>query len=161
MAPKERYTPSEKEAQFLATVQNGKYGEKGDFRHSIRNREKQEMLHSQESLVRSAEFLAKAVEAAREQLDIGVNVIPAAELVGQRFIILSAKPFESRFEGQEFAYFCVCTDLKRSEMWGTVLGGGQPVSFITDYIGKGAPAPLGVTLVEKEGGRYGKYYVLE
>lgn len=102
-----------------------------------------------------------SVEAARDQLEIGVNIIPAADLVGQRFIILSAKPFESRFEGQDFAYFCECTDLKRSELWGTVIGGGQPVSFITDYIAKGAPAPLDVTLTEHEGGRYGKYYVLE
>lgn len=101
------------------------------------------------------------VEKAKEELEIGVNIIPAADLVGQKFIILSAKPFESRFEGQEFAYFCECTDLKRSEVWGVVVGGGQPVQFITDYIGKGAPAPLTVKLTEHEGGRYGKYYVLE
>ncbi len=104
---------------------------------------------------------ALSVEDAREQLEIGVNIIKAEDLVGKTFVILSAKPFESRFKGQDFAYFCECTDKKHSEVWGTVIGGGQPVQFITDYIGKGAPAPLEVTLTEHEGGRYGKYYVLE
>lgn len=104
---------------------------------------------------------AMTVADAREQLDIGVNVIKAEDLVGQPFIILSAKPFESRFEDQDFAYFCECTDLKHSEVWGTVIGGGQPVQFLTDYIAKGAPAPLEVNLVAQVGGRFGKYYLME
>ena len=56
------------------TVKKGKYGQEGDFRQSILDRKKQEMLHSQESLVKSAEFLAKAVEAARARLQANPNL---------------------------------------------------------------------------------------
>jgi len=55
------------------TVKKGKYGQEGDFRQSILDRKKQDLLHSQESLVRSAEFLAKEVEAARAQLQANPN----------------------------------------------------------------------------------------
>ncbi|MHC5061134.1 MAG: tetratricopeptide repeat protein [Planctomycetota bacterium] len=55
------------------TVKKGKYGQGGDFRQSILDREKQEMLHSQESLIKSDEFLAKAVQVAREQLQANPN----------------------------------------------------------------------------------------
>jgi lipopolysaccharide biosynthesis regulator YciM len=65
------------------TVKQGKYEQDGDFRQSILDRKKQEMLHSQESLVKSAEFLAEAVEAAREQLgakpDSPANILKLAD----------------------------------------------------------------------------------
>lgn len=98
---------------------------------------------------------------AREQFEIGVNIIKAEDLVGEPFIILSAKPFISAYDDQDFAYFCECTDLKHTEVWGTVIGGGQPKQFITDYIAKGAPSPLQAILTERIGGRHGKYYVME
>ncbi len=47
------------------TVARGKYGEEGDFRRSIRDREKQEMLHASESLVKTVDYRARAVEEAR------------------------------------------------------------------------------------------------
>jgi len=56
------------------TVKKGKYGQEGDFRQSILDRKKQEMLHSQESLVKSAEFRRKAVESARAQLQANPNL---------------------------------------------------------------------------------------
>jgi tetratricopeptide (TPR) repeat protein len=47
------------------TVARGKYGEAGDFRKSVRDRDKQDMLHASESLVKSVDFRARAVEEAR------------------------------------------------------------------------------------------------
>ena len=67
------------------TVKKGKYGQEGDFRQSILDRKKQEMLHTQESLVKSAEFRQKAVEAARAQLQANpnspANILKLAEVL--------------------------------------------------------------------------------
>ncbi len=56
------------------TVKQGKYEQAGDFRQSILDRKKQELLHSQDSLVRNTEFLEKAVDAARIQLQANPNL---------------------------------------------------------------------------------------
>jgi len=100
-------------------------------------------------------------QEAREQFEIGVNIVKASELVDEPFIILSARPFQGRYKASGLAYFCECTDLKHKEVWGTVIGGGQPVEFLTAYIAKGAPAPLEVTLTKHEGGQSERYYLLE
>jgi len=47
------------------TVQRGKYDGTGDFRRSIRDKESQEKLHAQESLVKSLDFRQRAVEEAK------------------------------------------------------------------------------------------------
>ncbi len=47
------------------TVAKGKYGEAGDFRKSIRDKEKQDMLHASESLVKSSNYRMRALEEAR------------------------------------------------------------------------------------------------
>jgi len=47
------------------TVAKGRYGETGDFRKSIRDKDKQDMLHASESLVKSTNYRARAVEEAR------------------------------------------------------------------------------------------------
>jgi tetratricopeptide (TPR) repeat protein len=46
-------------------VAKGKYGEGGDFRESIRDKEKQDMLHASESLVKSSNYRTRIVEEAR------------------------------------------------------------------------------------------------
>ena len=65
------------------TVEKGKYGREGDFRQSIRDRKRQEVLHSQESLVKSAEFRAKAVQEARGAVEKNpespANILKLAE----------------------------------------------------------------------------------
>jgi tetratricopeptide (TPR) repeat protein len=65
------------------TVEKGKYGQEGDFRQSIHDKEKQEILHSQEGLVKTAEFLAKAVEEARGAIEKNpespANILKLAE----------------------------------------------------------------------------------
>jgi tetratricopeptide (TPR) repeat protein len=67
------------------TVEKGKYGQEGDFRQSIRDREKQEILHSQEGLVKTAESLAKAVEEARGAVEKNpespANILKLAEVL--------------------------------------------------------------------------------
>jgi tetratricopeptide (TPR) repeat protein len=65
------------------TVQKGRYGEEGDFRKSIRDREKQEMLQDQERVVKSENYRIRAVQEARKTLeekpDVAVNVFRLAD----------------------------------------------------------------------------------
>jgi len=65
------------------TVQKGKYGEEGDFRHSIRDREKQEMLQDQERVVKSYDYRTRAIQEARDALekkpDVAVNIFRLAD----------------------------------------------------------------------------------
>jgi tetratricopeptide (TPR) repeat protein len=48
------------------TLEEGKYGQKTDFRSSIKNKEFQDRLHSQEQAVKSAEYKQRAVLEARK-----------------------------------------------------------------------------------------------
>jgi len=48
------------------TMQKGKYGEEGDFRQSINNREAQEKLQSQQAVVKTDDFRQQAVADARQ-----------------------------------------------------------------------------------------------
>ena len=48
------------------TVSRGKYDQEGDFRQSIKDREWQEKLQSQESVVKTEDYRVSAVEEARE-----------------------------------------------------------------------------------------------
>jgi hypothetical protein len=50
------------------TVSRGKYDMEGDFRESIKDRQAQEKLQSQEGVVRTESYRALALEAAREAL---------------------------------------------------------------------------------------------
>jgi tetratricopeptide (TPR) repeat protein len=47
------------------TVARGKYGEDGDFRKSIRDKDYQDQLHASEHLVKSVDYRARAVEEAK------------------------------------------------------------------------------------------------
>jgi tetratricopeptide (TPR) repeat protein len=51
------------------TVQKGRYGEEGDFRQSILNRESQEKLHSQDQLIKTVDYRKQATEDARKDLE--------------------------------------------------------------------------------------------
>ncbi len=65
------------------TVQKGKYGEEGDFRKSIKDREGQEKLHDQERIIKSLDYRISAVQDARKALeekpDVAVNVFRLAD----------------------------------------------------------------------------------
>jgi TolA-binding protein len=58
------------EAQRLSaelTVSRGKYDQQGDFRNSIKDREAQDKLHSQEAVVKTEDYRLSAIELAREE----------------------------------------------------------------------------------------------
>ena len=65
------------------TMEKGKYGQTADFRGSIRDKEAQDRLHSQETVVKSAQTRQDAVEMARKRLREGrvssVNVLDLAD----------------------------------------------------------------------------------
>ncbi len=65
------------------TMEKGKYGQTADFRGSIRDKEAQDRLHSQEAVVKSAQTRQDAVEMARKRLREGrvssVNVLDLAD----------------------------------------------------------------------------------
>ncbi|HUT28386.1 MAG TPA: tetratricopeptide repeat protein [Sedimentisphaerales bacterium] len=50
------------------TVAKGRYDQDGDFRKAIKDREVQERLHSQESIVKTKDYRQEAVEEARKAL---------------------------------------------------------------------------------------------
>jgi tetratricopeptide (TPR) repeat protein len=50
------------------TVASGKYDQEGDFRHSIKDREGQEKLQAQESVIKTEDYRFSAVEEAREAM---------------------------------------------------------------------------------------------
>jgi hypothetical protein len=50
------------------TVARGKYDQEGDFRKSIKDRESQEKLQAQESIIKTDGYLRSAVEEAREAM---------------------------------------------------------------------------------------------
>ncbi len=50
------------------TMEKGKYGQTSDFRGSINNKDEQDRLHSQESVVKTAQSRRQTVETARQKL---------------------------------------------------------------------------------------------
>ena len=64
------------------TMQRGQYDKEGDFRKSILDKDKQDQLHSQESLVKTIDYRARAVEEARRavtKIASETNVIRLAD----------------------------------------------------------------------------------
>ena len=55
------------------TVARGKYDQAGDFRNSIKDRQTQEKLHAQQSVVKTEDYRTSAVEDARAALDKDPN----------------------------------------------------------------------------------------
>jgi len=65
------------------TMARGKYDQDGDFRNSIKDREAQEKLHAQQSVVRTEDYRLLAVKEARKKLaknpDLAMNIFNLAE----------------------------------------------------------------------------------
>ena len=60
--------PLENEFRDLSaqlTVQRGKYGQEGDFRKSIKDKDVQDRLHSQQNLIKSIDIRQRAIEEAK------------------------------------------------------------------------------------------------
>ena len=68
-------------------VSRGKYDQEGDFRHSIKDREKQEKLQAQESIVKTESYRLSAVEDARKTLaqdpNLSKNIFKLAEVLSE------------------------------------------------------------------------------
>ena len=90
----------------------------------------------------------------------GVRV-PASELIDRKFLIIRAKPFQSAYNEEAHAWFCVCIDPDINEVFTTVLGGKAVVDILDALTATGIDNPLEVTLRQVMGGRYGRYYILE
>ena len=64
------------------TVKRGKYDEAGDFRKSIKDKDAQDKLHAQESLVKTVDYRVRAVADAKANLaksPSGVNALKLAD----------------------------------------------------------------------------------
>ena len=65
------------------TVARGKYDQQGDFRQSIKNRDQQEKLQSQDGVVKSEDYRISAVQQAREELakdpELPTNIFQLAD----------------------------------------------------------------------------------
>ncbi|MGD2094302.1 MAG: tetratricopeptide repeat protein [Phycisphaerales bacterium] len=64
------------------TMARGKYDTEGDFRKAIKDREKQELLQSQDSVIKTEDYRVKAVEDARRKIalnpDLPTNIFALA-----------------------------------------------------------------------------------
>ena len=76
------------------TVKRGKYDEDGDFRKSIKDKETQDKLHSQESLVKTVDYRAKAVSDAKASLERTPSPPNVMKLADALFDMETDKEFE-------------------------------------------------------------------
>lgn len=99
-------------------------------------------------------------ELARKMLLTGTP-ITAEELVGKTFDILRAKRFDSSFEGQDHAWYCVIRPVDQDEVFAVVLGGGAVVEVLDAVAKMGISQPLRATLQYHQSGKFGGYYTFE
>ncbi len=86
------------------TVQDGKYGQDGDFRNSIKDRDSQELLQSEQSSVRSPEYRKKAVDRAREALAKEKNTVNIVRLANALSDTSDEEAFSEAMDILEKAY---------------------------------------------------------
>ena len=96
-----------------------------------------------------------------EALGLLAPHIKAKALVGETFMIFKAKTFKGQGDPEFDPYFCHCTDLKKKEVWTTVLGGWAVTPLLAGYIALDLGKPIVVTLGFQEGGEHDGYYTLE
>jgi len=87
--------------------------------------------------------------------------VTAEELVNKTFDILRAKQFESSFEGQDHAWFCIVRPVEQDETFEVTLGGQAVVEVLDAYAKSGYNNPLRVKLSHKSGGKFKGYYTFE
>ncbi len=104
---------------------------------------------------------AMTVEQAKADLDIGYPHIKTDDLKGKSFTIVGLQTFKSTLNPDIDPFFALCRDEDTGELWTTILGGKQPVEFLSAYMAKGGTRPLAVTLTFVEQGTYDGYYRLE
>ena len=96
-----------------------------------------------------------------ERLELEPTMVKAVDLIDETFVILGGKQFPSSYENQDHAWYCVCEDLKQTERFAVVLGGQAVMKILDAMAASGFSNPLKVTLKQKTGGKYGRYYVFE
>lgn len=99
-------------------------------------------------------------EIIDEVMPTGIKM-SAEELSGETFSIIRAKPFPSRFEEQDHAYYVVGITDPGGDLFNTVLGGAAVVDLLDQWSMYKRTDPLKVKLVFTKAGRYGGYYTLE
>jgi len=104
---------------------------------------------------------ARTLADVKDEYGLDYPQVKAETLIDETFTLLSAKPFDSRFPGQEKAYWCVCRDEDTGELFATVLGGSAVVEVIEQLIAAGLEQPVAMTLRQQSGGKYGRYYTVE
>jgi hypothetical protein len=87
--------------------------------------------------------------------------IEAVKLVDTTFDILRAKSFESSFEKQDHAWYCIVRPVGQDEVFAVTLGGAAVVEVMDAFAQTGETRPLRVTLRYHEGGKYNGYYSFE
>jgi hypothetical protein len=87
--------------------------------------------------------------------------ITAEDLVNKTFDIMRAKRFESSFEGQDHAWFCIVRPIDQDETFEVTLGGQAVVEILDAYAASGLNNPLRVKLTYKAGGKFKGYYNFE
>ena len=102
-----------------------------------------------------------SLEKVLSEMGISGPRVAAEQLIDQTFVILRAKAFQSSFNEQAHAWFCVCKDKDTGDVFTTVLGGMAVVDILDALVTTGMRNPLEVTLRRVSGGRFGRYYVLE
>lgn len=69
------------------TVSRGKYDQEGDFRNSIKDREKQEKLYSQDRIIKSDSYRTSALEEAqkayKQDMELPKNIINLAKVLAE------------------------------------------------------------------------------
>lgn len=85
----------------------------------------------------------------------------AEALVNQTFDILRAKPFDSAFEAQDHAWYCVVRPVDSDELFSVTLGGQAVVEVLDVFSQSNENGALRVTLRYKTGGKYSGYYYFE
>lgn len=85
----------------------------------------------------------------------------AEDMVNKTFDITRAKRFESSFEGQDHAWFCIVRPVGQDESFEVTLGGQAVVEILDAYAASGLNNPLRVKLTYKAGGKFKGYYNFE
>jgi len=77
------------------TMEKGKYGQTQDFRDSIRDRDAQEMIQHQESLVKTVDYKQQAVAQARKKIEDGYTTTTNYLELADALFVLETDPAEA------------------------------------------------------------------
>jgi len=113
------------------------------------------------AIVHDAELQPVRLKDVLEEFAPSGEKVKAESIINQEFMIVRARPFESRYPGQTHAWFVVGKFTKSGKLFNTVLGGAAVVDVLDGWARAARTQPLIVTLRWNEGGKYGGYYTLE